>query len=110
MHFNYSPALDAVCRQVDFHDDGMKKLAYKYGVFGGVELALLNRNGGTNALLSRKKGFAKHTVEELAYFLVELGMETTARDAMVKELCVIPADRDDLVALRDCGERLRRRQ
>jgi hypothetical protein len=49
-------------------------------------------------------GIVKHTVEELASFLVELGMETTAHDAMVKELREAPlgSHKD----LRSCGEYL----
>jgi hypothetical protein len=49
-------------------------------------------------------GIVKHTVEELAYFLAELGMETTAHDAMVKELRETPlgSHKD----LRSCGEYL----
>jgi hypothetical protein len=78
-----------------------KKLAFKYGVYG--ENTLLSRvSGRTKELLRFKMDIVKHTVEELAYFLVKLGMEITAHNAMVKELREAPlgSHKD----LRSCGE------
>jgi hypothetical protein len=58
----------------------------------------------SSATLRIKMGIVKHTVEELAYFLVELGMEeTTAHDAMVKEL-LREAPLGSHKDLRSCGE------
>jgi hypothetical protein len=106
--FNYTPALDAMCVQVDSHPGGLKQLAGKYGVFGHITIKRLQKaESPTQALLEGKYGLAKHTIEELAGFLVDLGMETTARKAMVEKLCAIDvSDSPHLAPLRACGELL----
>jgi hypothetical protein len=106
--FKYTPAVNAMCVEVDSHPDGLNRLAGKYGVVDHNTLTRLKREDSpTGALLLDKRGMEKHTIEELAGFLVDLEMETTARRAMVDKLCVIDVSNSpDLATLRACGERL----
>jgi hypothetical protein len=103
--FNYTPALDAMCEQVDSHPGGLKQLAGKYGVHDHITITRLEKSkpSPTKALLESKRGWAKHTIEELAGFLAELGMETTARKAMVDLLCATSSP----TLLRVCGGHLK---
>jgi hypothetical protein len=97
-----------MCEEVDSHPGGLKKLAAKYGVFGHITIKLLQKaESPTQALLEGKYGLAKHTIEELAGFLVNIGMEATARKAMVEKLRAIRSPH--LAPLRACGERLSKR-
>jgi hypothetical protein len=100
-----------MCEQVDSHPGGLKQLAGKYGVFDHITITILEKSkpSPTKALLESKRGWAKHTIEELAGFLEDLGMETTARKAMVEKLRTIDAsDSSHLAPLCACGERLSR--
>jgi hypothetical protein len=99
-----------MCEEVDSLPGGLKQLAGKYGVFDHITITRLQRaESPTQALLERKRGLAKHTIEELAGFLEDLGMETTARKAMVGKLRTIDAsDSSHLAPLCACGERLSR--
>jgi hypothetical protein len=98
-----------MCVQVDIHPDGLKLLAFKYGVHDYTTITILENSkpSPTKALLESKRGWAKHTIEKLAGFLVYLGMETTARKAMVEKLRAIRSP--ELAHLRACGERLSKR-